>query len=265
MKIGIFDSGIGGLIIMKHITEQLPEYDYLYLGDTKHIPYGEKSPEAIYLYTEQATKWLFEQGCELIIVACNTASAGALRKIQQCFLPGQFNDRRILGMVIPTVESVDPAPNQKIGILATEATVRSEIYLKEFKKILPDAAVFQVAAPKLVPLIESGKLEEAEKLAVEYTKPLIEKGVQTIILGCTHFGLLETALSHDLPSNVNLVSQGEFIPQKLLKYLENHPEKETTLSKNSSREFFVTKITPEIETRAKTWFGHKIDLKEVSL
>jgi glutamate racemase len=199
MKIGIFDSGLGGLLVLKRIAQELPEYDYIYLGDTARVPYGDKSPEAIYLFTEQAVDWLFNQGCELIIVACNTASAQALRKIQQCFLPGQYDDRRVLGVIIPTVEMIAKAPHPRIGVLATSATVKSQVYELELKKLLPDAQVFQQAAPMLVPLIEQGELAEAEREALNYIKPLLEQDIQTLILGCTHYELLAPKLRQDLP------------------------------------------------------------------
>lgn len=265
MKIGVFDSGIGGLIILKELVAELPDYDYLYLGDTARVPYGGHSPETIYLFTEQATEWLFAQGCEIIIVACNTASAKALRKIQQCFLPGVYADRRILGVVIPTVESIPASDVQRIGVLATEATVNSEVYIKEFKKLLPEAQIFQQAAPKLVPLIESGNLAEAEKTALEYIQPLLTKNIQTLILGCTHYGLLKQKIEAEVPSGVKVISQGDFIPKKLKDYLKRHPEIENKLDKYSKKEFYATKITPEIEKRAKTWFGSEVDFKLVDI
>jgi glutamate racemase len=265
MKIGIFDSGTGGLIILKDIIAKLPNYDYMYLGDTARAPYGGQSPETIYLYTEQATEWLFGQGCEIIIVACNTSSAQALRKIQQCYLPMPDSGRRILGVVIPTVESVLAMLDQKIGVMATEATVNSEVYIKEFGKLLPNAQVYQQSAPKLVPLIESGDLDGAEKTALEYIQPLLAQNIQTLILGCTHYGLLKDKIQQNLPAGIKVVSQGEFIPEKLKNYLERHPELETKLTKGAQKEFFVTKITPELEKRAKTWFGPEANLKLVNI
>jgi len=265
MKIGIFDSGMGGLIILKEIAKQLPDYDYVYLGDTARVPYGGRSPETIYLFTEQATEWLFSQGCQIIIVACNTSSSGALRKIQQCYVPGPLADRRILGVIIPTVENIPESPQQKIGVLATEATVNSGTYPKEIQKLLPNANVYQQGAPLLVPLIESGQLEAAEKTALEYIRPLLAKNIGTLILGCTHYGLLKDKLRQDLPSGITVISQEEFIPAKLQGYLARHPELETKLTKNGKKEFFVSKITPEIEKQAKAWFGAEAILKEVNI
>jgi glutamate racemase len=266
MKIGVFDSGMGGLIILKQLAQQLPDYDYIYLGDTARVPYGDRSPETIYLFTEQAVEWLFRQGCEIIIMACNTSSAQALRKIQQCYLPGRYGDRRILGVVIPTVESVpQSSANQKIGILATQATVNSEVYIKEFRKLLPEAEIFQQSAPLLVPLIESGQLELAEKTALEYIQPLLEKNIQTLILGCTHYELLEQKIQKDLPGGIKVVSQGKVIPGKLQNYLSRHPEIETKLGKNQKKEFYATKITKEIENHAKDWFGSEVHFKLANL
>lgn len=265
MKIGVFDSGTGGLLILKELVRQLPDYNYLYLGDTARVPYGNRSEEKIYEFTQQAMTWLFENGCEIIIVACNTASSKALRRIQQTYLPHHFPERRILGVVIPTAENITKSLSQNIGVLATEATVNSEVYIKELAKILPQAKVFQQAAPKLVPLIESGDMRLAELTALEYIQPLLKENIQTLILGCTHYGLLEELLKRNLPSGIKVVSQGEFIPEKLKTYLERHPEIEENLDKGRKREFYATKITSEIEKRAKSWFGPEANLTLVNI
>lgn len=265
MKIGVFDSGVGGLNILKGIVKRLPDYDYIYLGDTARVPYGDRSPETIYLFTEQATEWLFKQGCEIIIIACNTSSSEALRKIQQCYLPGPTAGRRILGVVIPTIENIVGSPEQKIGVLATLATVKSEVYVKEIHKLLPEAKVYQQPAPLLVPLIESGNLEKATKTALEYIRPLVEKNITSLILGSTHYGLLKEKIRQKLPDNINIISQDEFIPAKLEEYLKRHPELEIKLDRNGTREFFVTKITEEIQNRAQHWFGPEISLEVVNI
>lgn len=265
MKIGIFDSGVGGLIIMKKIVEKLPEYDYVYLGDTARVPYGGRSPETIYLYTEQSIEWLEKQGCSLIIVACNTASAQALRKIQQCFLPTCKVNQKVLGVIIPTVENVAQFQSQTIGVLATEATVKSDIYVKEFKKIIPEAKVYQQSAPQLASLIESGDMTTAEKTAIKYITPLMAKNIQTLVLGCTHYELIKEKLSQNLPKNIKVVSQGEFIPAKLISYLNRHPEIESHLSRNGKKEFYTTKITPELQARAEKWFGEDAKLHLTTL
>ncbi len=265
MKIGIFDSGVGGLIILKKIVEKLPSYDYIYLGDTARVPYGSHTPEAIYLYTEQAIEWLEQQGCTLIIVACNTASAQALRKIQQCFLPTCKIDQKVLGVVIPTVEQVAGFQNQIIGVLATEATVKSEIYIKEFQKLMPQAQVIQNAAPNLASLIESGDMDAAEAYAIQCIDPMLRQGIETLVLGCTHYELLKARLSARLPSNIKIISQGELIPSKLISYLNRHPEIESGLGHSGTKEFYVTKITPELQTRAVKWFGADAQLKLVEI
>ncbi|MFC1790375.1 glutamate racemase, partial [Patescibacteria group bacterium] len=191
--VGVFDSGFGGLEIFREIVKKLPDYDYLYLADTARAPYGTRSQEVIYNFTLQAVDFLFKQGCPLVILACNTASSKALRKIQQEYLPQKYPERRVLGVLIPACEeAVEKTSNNKVGVLATEGTVSSKAFVKELKKIKPEVEVSQQAAPLLVSIVESGEHEgEIADLALKnYLEPLLGKEIDTLILGCTHYGIL---------------------------------------------------------------------------
>lgn len=265
MKIGVFDSGLGGLFIMLSLARKLPRYDYVYLGDTQRVPYGNRSPEAVYKFLEEAVEYLFrKKNCGLIIVACNTASAEALRKIQWNYLPEHFPKRRVLGVIIPTVEEALWDNKAKIiGVLATEGTVNAGAYAREVKKLKSRVKVFQNAAPMLVPLIENGELGRAEPFAREYLAPLMRQKVEKIILGCTHYPALKKMIKKI--SGVPVVSQDEIIPKKLKNYLARHPEIDSRLSKNGKRELLVTDITPGYVRIARKWFGSKAGLRRISL
>ncbi|MBI5220430.1 MAG: glutamate racemase [Candidatus Liptonbacteria bacterium] len=265
MKIGLFDSGLGGLILTRAIARALPQYDYVYLGDTQRVPYGNRSPETIYEFTRQGVDFLFRKKCRLIIVACNTASAEALRKIQRTHLPHNYPDRRVLGVIIPTVEEVARSGARSVGVLATLGTVNSRVYPKELKKISPRTKVYQEAAPLLVPLIESGGRQWAKPILQSYLKPLLKKRIQTLLLGCTHYPLYKTKIRRWLPKNIRVVSQDEIVPGKLRDYLKRHPEMEHRLSKKSRREFYVTDRTAAMKQLAQKWFGKRIHLKLVQL
>src|SRR3989344_1137163 len=249
MKIGIFDSGLGGLFLMKPIVEALPQYDYLYLGDTANLPYGDKSPDEVYKLARAAVKYLSEHDCALVLVMCNTISAEALRKLQG-------EGYRALGIIIPTVESIT---GNRIGVLATQGTVNSKTYIKEIHKLIPHAQVFQHAAPKLVPMIEAGELTGIELILKSYLEPLIANHMDTLILGCTHYPILKSQIEQFLPPNVRLICQNEIISEKLISYLTRHPGIESTLTKSSSHRFLVTKLTPHFKKEAKAWFGDDIN------
>jgi len=264
MKIGVFDSGLGGLFVLRALVRDLPEYDYVYLGDTARVPYGNRSPETVYRFLEEAVDFLFKRGCALIIVACNTASAEALRKIQQNYLPKHYPDRRVLGVIIPTVEAaLDNAALARVGVLATAGTVHSKAYVRESKKIAPRAKVFQSAAPLLVPLIENDGARWAAPMLREYLAPLKKARVQKIILGCTHYPALKAQIRR--MTAVPVVSQDELIPAKLNDYLMRHPEIDQRLSKKRGRELLVTDITPTYEKLSRRWFGGKARLKRIVL
>ena len=192
--IGVFDSGFGGLDILKTITKKLPNYDYIYLGDTARTPYGTRSKEIIYEFTKQAVDFLFESNCEIIILACNTASSDALKKIQQEYLPKYYPNKKVLGVLIPTAEeAITKTNNNKVGVIATEGTIKSESFKKELLKLNPKIKVFQKACPLLVPIVEAGEQNSnfTETILTKYLKPLIKQRIDTLILGCTHYGILE--------------------------------------------------------------------------
>lgn len=259
MKIGIFDSGLGGLAIAKAAFKALPKYDYIYLGDTKNLPYGQKSPQEIYRHTQKAVEFLFAQNCQLIIIACNTSSAWALRKIQQEYLPKAYPKRRVLGVIIPTLEEADyQHRRKKIGVIGTTATVKSHIYKKELIKIDSSAKIYELATPRLVPLIEQNALQKAVKSLELYLKPLQKQGIEALVLGCTHYPFLKNECKKILGKEVAIISQDEIIPKKLGEYLKRHREIENKLGKSRLRKFFVTKLNKDFEEVAKRLFGKKV-------
>jgi glutamate racemase len=256
MKIGIFDSGLGGLLISKEIIKKLPQYDYLYLGDTKRVPYGNRSEKEIYRFTEQAIDFLFRKDCALVIVACNTVSARALRKIQRGYLKKEYPNRRVLGVIIPAVEDLVKA--KRVGILATAASVKSKAFVKELHKINPKAKVFQEPAPVLVPLIEKGSKKLVNQAFNYYLEHLLKNNIDTLILGCTHYLLLKDQAKKKAGSKVHLVAQDLLVPEKLKKYLKRHPELEKTLERKRKRDFYLTKKQPYYDQIAKKWFRSKV-------
>ena len=272
--IGVFDSGYGGLTILKQLREALPEYDFIYLGDNARAPYGPRSFDVVYEFTRQAVMKLFSLGCHLVILACNTASAKALRTIQQEDLKKKYhlplsNDTetleeqgyRVLGVIHPTVEIIgDLTKTRHIGIVATEGTIRSESYNLEIEKLYPDIIVTGQACPLWAAIVEAG---EADSLGAEYfvkkrINQLLTKDplIDTIILGCTHYPLLKNALNKAVPKGINLVSQGEYVAESLKDYLRRHPEMDEKCSKGGTIQYYTT----ESEERFKeigTNFIHK--------
>jgi glutamate racemase len=266
MKIGIFDSGLGGLHIAKSIQQHMPEYDYIYLGDTLHVPYGRRSVDTIYELTRKAIDYLFRQDCALIIVACNTASALALRKIQQDYLVNSYPDRRVLGVIVPTLEHTIASGSQKIGLLATEAMAASGIYEEELTKINPKIQLYTQAAPLLVPMLEHDGEAFFEQALQRYLEPLSEKGIDSLILGCTHYCLLKDRMADLLGPTTNIISQDEIIPLKLRAYLQSHAEIDGILSKKSSHKFCVTDISPSFLSAAQNILGRRdVSLRKADL
>jgi glutamate racemase len=264
MKIGIFDSGLGGLIIAKAIKKHLSHYDYVYYGDTLNLPYGEKSKTQIYQFTKRGVEFLFKQNCSLVILACNTASALALRKIQQEFLPKNYPDRRVLGVVIPTLEKADKnLKNKSIGVIATKATVDSKIYSKELTKIDSKTKIYEIATPELVTDIENDRVDKATKNLVGYLNILTKHKICAIILGCTHYPILKQKIRQNIGKNVKIISQDEIIPKKLTNYLKRHKEIAEKLSKNGKSEFFVSKQNEHFNVVAKRLFGKKLNFQLV--
>lgn len=259
-KIGIFDSGVGGLLIAKAIQKFMPEYDYVYLGDTKRVPYGGRSHESVYQFVCEALDYLFlKENCGLVVLACNTASARALRRIQEQYLLNTEalpSYARVLGVLIPAGEEVENF--SRVGVLATKGTVASKTFSNEIKKINKKIKVFEESAPMLVPLAEEGEKKLAEVFLKKYLKPLIAKKVEVIVLGCTHYPIYKKEIKKIAGKNIKLVSQDEIIPQKLKKYLEKHREIEKHLLKNSKTKILVTDMTDNIIKLSQKWFGKNV-------
>lgn len=260
MNIGIFDSGIGGLIVTRALTEALPEYNYIYYGDTLHVPYGGRSPELVYQLSRRAVSLLFEHDCALVIVACNTASAVALRRLQQIDLPKWDPHRRILGMVIPTAEEVVAQRPKRVGLLATQATVNSAIYEAEIHKLDSKIQLFTQAAPLLVPMIEHDGREFIQPVLRRYLQPLLDQNIEALILGCTHYPFLRRELMEILGEAFPIFSQDEIIPNKLSDYLGRHSALEKKLGKKQRQEYLLSDLTPGYEMAAQMMFGQPLNL-----
>ena len=266
--IGVFDSGYGGLTILSDIQKHLPEYDYLYLGDNARAPYGTRSFDVVYDFTLEAVKELFDRGCELVILACNTASAKALRTIQQNDLPLLAPNKRVLGVIRPSTEVIgEITKTNHIGILATEGTVKSESYPIEINKFSPETIVTQQACPMWVPLIENGRhLSEGGKLFIqEDVKTLLEKDadIDVIILGCTHYPILKSYIESIVPENVQVVAQGPIIAEKLQDYLNRHPEIESKCTKNGQVHFLTTETKSDFDAKASLFLGKEVDSEHI--
>lgn len=273
MKIGIFDSGIGGLLMAHAIVDALPQYEYVYLGDTARVPYGDRTEKEIYAFFEQAVHYLFEkEDCVLVVVACNTVSTASLRKLQQTYLKSKFPTRRVLGMVDPTIEVIIEEKVKSVGIIATAATIRTDRYRTRLHEKNPKIKVYQEKTPEFVPLIEAGKIKEARPLLKNYLMPFIEKKIEALVLGCTHYPMLKKEIRAILKKNaspansgIKLISQDEFIPHKLEDYLKRHPEIEKKIAKNRKMKLLATKITPTMKTLAQKWFKKKGILQKVKI
>lgn len=268
--IGIFDSGYGGLTVLKEITKKLPQYDYIYLGDNARSPYGNRSFDTVYHYTLQCVKWFFDQGCSLVILACNTASAKALRTIQQNDLPLIAPDKRVLGVIRPTAEIIGTLSETKeVGVLATNGTVVSESYPMEIAKFYPDLKVYQEACPLWVPLVENNEHTShgADFFVKKHLHSIFEKGetIDVLLLGCTHYPLLKEKIEEYLPVGVKLVSQGEIVAESLEDYLLRHPEMEVRCSKNGKRHFYTTDSTEDFDNHATIFYGEPVGSKHVDL
>jgi glutamate racemase len=268
--IGVFDSGYGGLTVLRAIVDRLPQYDYLYLGDNARSPYGTRSFETVYRYTLQSVKWLLEKKCPLIILACNTASAKALRSIQQKDLHNLDPEARVLGVIRPTSEVIGKqTTTNNIGILATKGTVQSESYLIEIEKFFPGITIDQEACPMWVPLIENNEHEtEGADFFVEKNINNIfsrNKKIDTLLLACTHYPLLKKKIEKQLPPNVKLISQGEIVAESLEDYLHRHGEIEMKISKKSNRSFYTTDSTQDFDDKASIFFAEKVKSMHVDL
>lgn len=264
MKIGIFDSGLGGLVIAKAIVKAMPEYDYVYLGDTARVPYGNRSHEAVFEFTREGVDYLFrKENCAIVIIACNTASARALRQIQQEYLPKNFPDRKVLGIIIPTAEEC--AKFDRVGILATRGTVTSNTFPVEINKLNLKVKVIQNPAPMLVPLAEEGETKNVIPFLKKYLKPFASKKLDALVLGCTHYPIFKNQIKKLLPKNMKLISQDEIIPKKLKDYFEKHQEITKILSKNKTTKILVTDITKNVEKLTQKWFGKNVKPELIKL
>src|SRR3989344_2252505 len=258
MQIGIFDSGVGGLIVARAIHKLMPEYDYVYLGDTKRVPYGNHSAKVVYEFTRQGVEYLFnKEHCGIVVVACNTASALALRKLQK-----NLKNRKILGVLIPAAEVA--AKFKRVGMLGTLGTVSSGVFLTEIKKLDRKIKVFQNSAPMLVPLAEAGKIKRAIPFIKEYLEPLLKQKINALVLGCTHYPIFKREIKKITGKKVKIISQDEIVPQKLRDYLNRHPGIKNKLSRKRTTKILVTDITPHIQKLTRTWFG-KVKSKLVKL
>jgi len=269
-SIGIFDSGFGGLTVFKAIAEKLPDYNYIYLGDNARSPYGDHSFETVYHYTLECVEWLFKQGCPLVILACNTASAKALRNIQQLDLPNKYPNHRVLGVIRPTAEVIgEMSTTKSIGVLGTRGTVRSESYLIEINKFFPDVEVYQQSCPMWVPLIENGEHENegADYFVKEYLDALLQqsKAIDTILLACTHYPLLVPKIEKYIQSDVKVVSQGDIVANSLADYLTRHPEIENGLSREENQVFYTTGDTESFNQHASVFLAKDIISLKVKL
>ncbi len=265
--IGIFDSGYGGLTVFKEIQKKFPQYDFIYLGDNARCPYGIRSFETIYEYTKNCVSKLFEFNCNLVILACNTASAKALRSIQENDLP---KNKKVLGVIRPTTESINEyTKNGKVGILATEGTVLSDSYKIEINKFFPEIKVFQQACPLWVPLVENNEInsEAAQIIIKKDIEQLLsqDKDIDTIVLACTHYPLLLPVIEKYTPKNITLLTQGKLVAEKLADYLKRHPEIESSCSKSGTSLFYTTDNVENFENNAKIFFGKSIHAEHLTL
>lgn len=268
--IGVFDSGYGGLTILRQFRQLLPQYDYLYLGDNARTPYGSRSYEIVYEFTLQAVKKLFEMGCHLVILACNTASAKALKSIQENDLPLLDNSRRVLGVIRPTAESIGAITNTRhVGIVATQGTINSESYPLEIHKLFPDIQVTGEACPMWVPLVENNEYDSpgADYFVKKQINNLLRKDPQidTIILGCTHYPLLLNKILKYTPRNIKIIPQGDYLADSLKKYLKRHTDIELQCTKNGTCRFLTTESPEKFKDSATIFLHTNIEVEKISL
>jgi len=268
--IGVFDSGYGGLTVLKEIKHRLPEYDFIYLGDNARTPYGTRSFETVYEYTLQCVKWLFSKGCPLIILACNTASAKALRTIQQKYLPDYDPQKRVLGVIRPTAEIIgNYSKTKKIGVLGTKGTVKSDSYPIEIKKFFPQAEIFQHACPMWVPLVENNEYDSdgANYFIQKDLNSLLntDPEIDTVLLACTHYPLLIEKIKQFVPTGTNIISQGAIVAESLADYLQRHPEIESNCSKQGRSSFYTTDAPDDFDSRAAIFFGKPVKSTHLDL
>ena len=268
--IGVFDSGYGGLTVLRSLARALPDYDFIYMGDNARAPYGTRSFDTVYKYTRACVEWFFQQGCPLVILACNTASAKALRTIQQQDLVHYGKEKRVLGVIRPTAEIIgNYSQSGHIGILATPGTVASKSYLLEIEKFFPEVVVRQQACPLWVPLIENN--EHLTPGAAYFIKDCVQQllhqdqRIDTILLGCTHYPIIENEIKNTLPENIRVVAQGDIVAESLKDYLMRHPEMDALLNKDGKISFFTTDDCADFNWRAPLFFGQKIEVQHADI
>lgn len=269
-RIGVFDSGYGGLTILRDILRELPGYDYLYLGDNARAPYGTRSFDIVFEFTRQAVEELFRQGCHLVILACNTASAKALRSIQQHVLPTLYPDRRVLGVIRPTVERVgDLSASRHIGLLATPGTVNSHSYRMEIEKLYPEMEITELACPMWVPLVETNEASGpgADYFVKKYVDAILAEDpeIDTLLLGCTHYPLLLPKIEKYVPEGVRIVAQGNIVARSLADYLRRHPEIEEVCSKGGNVEYLTTESPEKFDSLASLFMDKPVSASRIVL
>ncbi|WP_439516648.1 glutamate racemase [Sediminibacterium sp.] len=268
--IGVFDSGYGGLTILKELVKTLPEYDYLYMGDNARAPYGPRSFDTVYHYTLQCVQWFFDQGCELVVLACNTASAKALRTVQQKDLPKIDSKKRVLGVIRPTTEVIGQySKSGSVGILGTTGTVISESYPIEIAKFFPSLKVYQEACPMWVPLVENHEYDKpgADYFIQQHLDRLFRQApdIDTLLLACTHYPLLLEKIQAFAPAGTIVLSQGMIVAASLKEYLHRHPEMEQRCSKQGTQTFYTTDSVVDFDNHASIFFGEKLRSKHLEL
>lgn len=268
--IGVFDSGYGGLSVLSELQKKLPAYDYLYLGDNARAPYGSRSFDVIYEYTWEAVQHLFDEGCSLVILACNTASAKALRSIQQKQLPLLQSKKRVLGVIRPSTEALEKSTNSKhVGILGTEGTVKSGSYLIELGKMSPDLVVTQQACPMWVPLIENNTFDSpgGTYFLQKDLVSLLEQDpkIDTILLACTHYPLIKKRLEELLPDSIQVIAQGELVADSLADYMQRHPEIDSMCSKGGKSRYLTTENATDFSEKASAFLGGEIAAEHIRL
>jgi glutamate racemase len=269
MQIGIFDSGFGGLTIFKSIRARLPQYDYIYLGDNARTPYGNRSFDAIFRFSKECLDELFQRGCKLVIIACNTASAKALRTLQQRVMPLEHADRHVLGIIRPSAEALAAHPRSgSVALWATEGTVKSQSFPMELAKLAPGLSLIQQACPLLVPLVEAGELDGPgiDHYVAKYwraTQALGGESIGALLLACTHYPLLLPKIRAIVPAHVDILVQGDIVAPSLADYLDRHPEIESMLSRHGSRQFLTTDQTEGFDRLAEVFLGHSVVSEKV--
>ena len=268
MRIGVFDSGLGGLTVYGKIRERMPRYDYLYLGDNARAPYGDRSFETVLRFAREGVESLFRRGCLLVIIACNTASAKALRTLQQRWLPEKYPDRRVLGVIRPSAEALAKRPAGRVALWGTAGTVRSQSYVLELAKLAPELELRQTACPMLVPLVEAGELSGpgAEYFLKEYWAETTTSGsVDALLLACTHYPLLLPALRRLVPPETEILAQADIVAPSLEDYLRRHPEIESRLARGAAENFLTTDRSEGFDRLAGRFLGRPVAAERVEL